>query len=218
MDEPINETHKNKSMKHRLVFTWCVVTLLASTAHASQEQLAASIQEARAEAARASEQLKTTLGALTTLTTQTKGDLRPAFDAFSAEVPKTEAAAAWTRARTTWMAGDGQRYFENWQQTIDAISNESLRKNAQKRLTVVKKSYAKVEASLKSAGEKFQPFLSDLTDIQKLLSQDVTAGGIKAVRDTVRDANWRYKKVNATFNDALKEMDRMEKSLSTETK
>jgi hypothetical protein len=31
----------------------------------------------------------------------------------------------------------------------------------------------------------------------------------------VSDANWRYKFVNGSINDALKEMKKMEKSLST---
>lgn len=205
-------------MKTHTLVTLGLATLLASTAHASQEQLAVSIKEARAEAARANHQLKTTLDALTTLTQQRKGDLRPAFDAFAAEIPKTEAAAAWTRTRVQWMDSDGQRYFETWQATIASIANESLRKKAQKRLDAVQKSYDKVGVSLKSAGEKFKPFLSNLTDIQKVLSKDVTAAGVKSVRSTVSDANWRYKAVSATINDALKEMEKMEKSLSTETK
>jgi len=34
----------------------------------------------------------------------------------------------------------------------------------------------------------------------------------------VSDANWRFKAVNRTINDALDEMNKMEKSLSTEAK
>ena len=46
------------------------------------------------------------------------------------------------------MAGDGRQYFQDWQNTINGIANESLRKKAQKRLDAVKRSYDKVEASL----------------------------------------------------------------------
>ena len=195
-----------------------LVTLLASATQANQEQLATSIKEARGEATRAAEQLKATLDTLTTLTKQKEGDLRPAFKAFTAEVPKTEAAAAWTRTRAQWMSGDGMKDFVDWQKTIDGIAKESLKKKGQKRLDAAKKSYAQVEASLKSAGEKFQPFLSDLADIQKILSSDLTAAGIKNVKSTVSDANWRYKTVDSTIKDALKEMEKMEKSLSSEVK
>lgn len=205
-------------MKKQILLTLGLVTLLASATQASQEQLATSIKEARGEATRASEQLKATLDTLTALTKQKEGDLRPAFTAFTAEVPKTEAAAAWTRTRAQWMSTDGMKYFEDWQKTLDGIANESLKKKGQKRLDAAKKGYAKVETSLKSAGEKFKPFLSDLADIQKVLSNDLTAAGIKNVKRTVGNAEWYYKTVNATFKDALKEMEKMEKSLASEAK
>jgi len=184
---------------------------------ASQQQLAASITDARVEAGKTHDQLASTLASLTALSKQSSGDLRPAYDAFAAEIPKTEAAAETTRTRLNWMRGDGQRYFEGWQADINSISNESLRKKAQKRLNSVKKSYDNVAEELKEAGEKFGPFLSDLKDVQKTLANDVTPGGVKAVRSTVRSANWNYKTVNASINDALSEMSKMEKALSTQS-
>ena len=195
-----------------------LTTLLASATQASQEQLATSIKEARVEATRTSEQLKATLTALNALTKQTKGDLRPAYNAFAAEVPKTEAAATWTRTRVQWMAGDGRQYFKNWQKTVDGIANEKLRKKAQKRLDAVQVDYNKVEVSLQQASDKFKPFLSDLTDIQKTLATDVTPGGVKAVRSTVSNANWNHQFVNRAVNAALKDMEKMEKALSSEAK
>ena len=205
-------------MKKQILLTIGLAALLASATQASQEQLAKSIQDAHLETARTTEQLKATLGALNALTAQKKGDLRPAYDAFCAEMPKTEAAAAMTRTRIQWMAGDGRKYFKNWQKTIDGIANESLRKKAQKRMDAVKKSYDKVETSLVQAGEKFRPFLSDLTDIQKSLATDVTAGGVKAIKSTVSSANWNLQYVDKAAKAALKEMDKMQKALSSEAK
>jgi hypothetical protein len=205
-------------MKKQILLTLGIVTLLATATQANQEQLAASIKEARAETTRTSEQLKATLSALNALTKQTKGDLRPAYSAFTAEIPKTEAAATCTRVRIQWMAGDGRQYFKNWQKTVDGIANESLRKKAQKRLDAVQVNSDKVEASLKEAGEKFKPFLSDLADVQKTLAADVTPGGVKAVRPTVSSANWNHQFVNRAINAALKDMEKMEKALSSEAK
>jgi hypothetical protein len=192
--------------------------LLAGAANADQEQLAASMKETRVEAGRTRDQLTAALATVTALTQQEKGDLRPAYAAFAAEIPKTEAAAAATRTRVAWMQGDGLKYFEDWQKTIASINNESLKKKSQKRLDAVKKSYAKVTNQFKEAGEKFKPFLADLSDIQKVLSTDLTAKGVKGLRSTVSNANWHYKDVNRTINSALEEMSKMEKSLSTEAK
>ncbi len=191
-------------------------TLLAVPAQASQEQLAKSINDARLETVRTSDQLKATLAAITALTKQTKGDLRPTYNAFCAEVAKTESAANLTQTRVRWMASDGRAYFKDWQATVDGIGNESLRKKAQKRLNSVQDSYNEVEKSLQQAAEKFRPFLSDLSDIQKALAADVTPGGVKAVKSTVRSAEWDHKAVNRVVQDAIKEMDKMTKALSPE--
>jgi hypothetical protein len=205
-------------MKKQILLTVGLAALLASATQASQQQLAQSIRDVQLETGRTSMELQSTLGVLNGLTAQKKGDLRPAYNAFCAELPKTEAAAGVTRTRVQWMAGDGRQYFKDWQKTIDSIANESLRKKAQKRMDAVRKSYDKVEASLVRAGEKFQPFLTDLNDIKKFLATDVTAGGVKAIRSTVKSANWNYQSVETATKDALKEMDKMQKALSSEAK
>jgi hypothetical protein len=204
--------------KQQVLLTIGLATLLASATQASQELLAQSIKEARIETTRTSEQLKATMSALNALTKQTKGDLRPAYNTFCSEVAKTDSAAGWTRTRVQWMASDGRQYFQGWQKTVDGISNESLRKKAQKRLDSVRLNYDKVEVALIQARDKFKPFLSDLGDIQKTLAADVTPGGVKAIRSTVSSANWNHKFVNQAVNSALKEMGKMEKELSTEAK
>jgi hypothetical protein len=205
-------------MKKQILLTIGLATLVATAAQANQEQLARSIKDASVETTRTSEQLKATLSAITALTKQKSGDLRPAYNTYCAEVTKTQAAAGWTSTRVQWMASDGRQYFQNWQTTVNAIANESLRKKSQKRLDAVQQSYNKVEASLKTAGEKFAPFLSDLSDIQKALAADITPGGVKAISSTVRSANWNHQFVDKAIQSALKEMDKMQKSLSSEAK
>ena len=204
-------------MKKKTLLMIGLAALLASTTQA-QEQLARSIKDAHQETTRTAEQLKATLGALNALTKQTKGDLRPAYNAYCSEVAKTGSAADWTKTRVQWMASDGRKYFQDWQKTIDGIANESLRKKSQKRFDAVKVSYDKVETSLQLANEKFRPFLSDLADIQKALASDVTPGGVKAIKSTVSSANWNHQYVDRAIKSALKEMDKMEKSLSSEAK
>jgi septal ring factor EnvC (AmiA/AmiB activator) len=205
-------------MKKQIILTIGLATLLVTGTQATQEQLAASIKDVRAETVRTDEQLKTTLGALNALTKQTKGDLRPAYNTYCAEVTRTESAATWTRTRGRWMVSDGRKYFETWQKSIDGMTNQSLRKKAQKRLNSVQANYDKVEMSLRQAGEKFKPFLSDLGDIQKTLATDVTAGGVKALRGTVKSANRNHHEVSKAIKSALKGMHKMEKSLSAQAK
>ncbi len=195
-----------------------LAALLASNTQASQEQLANSIRDTHVETSRTDAQLKATLQAINALTAQKKGDLRPAYETYCSEVGKTGDAARLTGTRAQSMASDGRKYFEDWQNTVNGIANDSLRKKAQKRLDAVKVNYDKVELSLQQASERFKPFLSDLADIQKSLATDVTADGVKAIKSTVRSANWNHQYVDKAVKSALKEMSKMEKALSSEAK
>lgn len=203
-------------MKTKIILMIGLATLLAPAMQASQEQLARSVKDARVETMRTADQLKATLESLNVLTKKAKGDLRPAYDAFGVEVTKTRAAAATTRKQADWMAGDGRQYFNDWQNTVNSMANESLRKKAQKRLDGVQKNYTNIEAAMRQANDKFAALLSDLADIQKALATDITAGGVKAIRGTVKTANWDHQYVTRAIDTALSEMARMEKALSPE--
>ena len=202
-------------MKKHIALTVGLATLLTFTGRAGQEQLAASIKETREEAAATGAQLSTTLNALNGLAAQKEGDLRPAFRDFQAEIPKTQAAAKATEARAEKMTREKERYFGDWQKTINEISNMKLHKKAQKRLTSASESYDEVRASMIKAGEKFRPFLSDLADVEKTLSQDVTAAGVKSVKSVVRRANYDSKAVSSAIDRAVEQMRKMEASLSS---
>lgn len=192
-----------------------LATALTVPTQASQEQLAQSIKDTQLETMRTSDQLKATVRSLNLLTSQKKGDLKPAYKAYCDEVAKTSTAYDWTRARVQWMGGDGRKYFQDWQGTVSSITNPSLRKKAQKRLDAARDGYDHVEAALKEASDEFKPFVSDLADIQKALAADVTPGGVKAIRSVVSSANKNHKAVNESINKAIRELDKMAKALSS---
>ena len=207
---------KLQTMKKHILLTIGLVALLTSATQATQQQLATSVKEIQGEATRTSEQLKETVGALNALSKQKKGDLRPTYEKYCAEVVRTQAAADWTASRVPSMKDKSSKYFSDWQNTVNSIANASVRKKSQKRLDSVKASYDKALVSLQEASEKFKPFMSDLRDIEKALVTDVTAGGVKAAESTIKSANWNYKYVEKSIKSALVELNKMTKALSTE--
>jgi hypothetical protein len=50
-----------------------------------------------------------------------------------------------------------------------------------------------------------------------MLVNDITPGGVKAVRGIASDANWNMKKVRSCIADAIEELGDMAKSLSSQT-
>jgi hypothetical protein len=181
-----------------------------------QTKLASSIKDIRLETINTRNQLTLAVNALTALTRQKSGDLRPAYDAFVAEVKGTHTAAEQTAARAASMDSASKDYFGTWQDDVSGIAKESLRKNAQRRLDDVRKNYDKVIASLRQATVEFKPLLSDLDDVQKTLANDVTVGGVKSIRGTANDATGIAKKVHRYINNAINQVASMEKALSSQ--
>jgi len=215
-------------MNHKIVGLTCALALGAAllqpnhaTAQAgkqsAQARLAGAIKEIRIETTLTRDQLQQTVDALDVLVKQKTGDLRPTYNTYVAEVKKTHSAADWTASRGSSMQKASADYFGAWQAEVGGIANESLRKKAQKRLDAVRKSYDKVVASLQDAAKEFRPFLSNLDDVEKTLANDITPGGVKAIRGTASDANFNVKKVRRYIADAIEELGKMEKSLSSES-
>ncbi len=189
--------------------------LTAGVARAGQQELAAAIGETRSEVMQTRDQLQATVDAIDALTKQKSGDMRPAYDKFVAARAKTQTAGDITRNRADKMSNEAGTHFSTWQKEIDGIANASVKKKAQRRLESVQRSYNKVLAQMKEAGSRFRPLLSDLTDIEKALANDLTPGGVKSVRSSVSDARWNLKSARSATSDALTELASMEKSLGT---
>lgn len=189
--------------------------LAAGNMRAGQQELAAAIGETRGEVMQTRDQLQATVDTIDALTKQKSGDMRPAYDKFVAARAKTQTAADITRNRADKMSSEAGTHFSTWQKEIDGIANASVKKKAQRRLESVQRSYNKVLAQLKEAAGRFRPLLSDLTDIEKALSNDLTPGGVKSVRSSVNDARWNLKSARSATYDALNELASMEKSLGT---
>lgn len=196
-------------------WTSLFLLLAAQVATASQEKLAASIGSTRDEVIATRDQLQTTVDTLAALAKQKQGDLKPAYDAFVKEVARTQANAALTTRRAESMQTEAQSHFDAWQRELEGVSNLSLRKKGQKRLDAVRKSYDRAAATLGSAGRSFGPYLSDLNDIQKILANDLTPGGVRSIRSTVSKAKFDLGIVRGHLYDTIRELDKMQKSLSS---
>ena len=182
---------------------------------AGQAELAKAIGDTKMEVIQTRNELQNTVDAIDALSKQKSGDMRPTYDTFVAQIGKTEAAAGLTRNRAEKMLKEGDEHFNSWQNDINSISNQGLKKKAQKRLDVTQKSYKNVIANMQTSAPKFQSLLSDLNDIQKSLSNDLTSGGVKSARRSIGDAQWNLKFVRGAINDSVEQLGKMEKSLGT---
>jgi chromosome segregation ATPase len=205
-----------KTKSSILLLLVSTLTLLnAGSVWAGQEKLAAAMRDTREEMVQTRDQLSTTVDSISALVSQKKGDLRPAYEKFEAQVAKTQAAAAATRARAQKMQTEANTHFSAWRMELDSINNPKLKAKGMKRQETVEKSYNRVTKQIQEAAEKFDPYLSDLADMKKMLANDLSPSGVKALRGTVGDAKFHLTFVRRPINDAIVELDKMQKTLTS---
>jgi septal ring factor EnvC (AmiA/AmiB activator) len=171
------------------------------------------IQSLRSECAATRRQITVTLEELGRLTKE-GAELRPQFEKYKAELVKMEAQAQVARTRADSMKEKGVAFFSEWEQQVNTIQNEDIRKAAAGRLAKRKKSYEKILATMSEAKEELVPFMSDLNDIRKMLENELTASSVNSVKNTVRQARWRGEDVQDSLQDVEKELDRVAAELA----
>jgi molecular chaperone GrpE (heat shock protein) len=204
-----------RSIKGRLALTLGSAMLITATGYTDQEALVNSVGDALTEVNATKSQLAATMSSLNALLATKPGDdLRPAYEAYVDNVDKTKRAAATTQQRVDQMNNDSANYFSSWKSDNDNISNSQLQKVANHRLEQVQKNYANAIASLQAASDKFTPFLSDLSDIQTALSNDLTAKGLKAAKGVFEKANHDHGEVQKEIGTAIRHLTATQLALS----
>ena len=128
------------------------------------------------------------LTSMNSLVSSSQGDLVPKYKKFTTDVSNLKESAENVKDRVADMRKNGTAYLNAWDEQLAQIKNEDIkarsteRKQAvQKELNDIKKSYTEVQIS-------FDPFMSNLTDIQTALGNDLTTGGVEAVKGAMETA------------------------------
>ena len=140
------------------------------------------------------------LTAMNNLSNTSQGDLVPKYKQFSTDVSNLKESAQNVKDRVADMRENGNAYLNAWDEQLAQIKNEDIkarsteRKQAvQKELNDIKKSYTEVQMS-------FDPFMSNLTDIQTALGNDLTTGGVDSVKGAMETANKHGTEVKESLN------------------
>lgn len=187
--------------------------LCPALALAGQKELAASIAETRIELMNTKEQLKSAMEALNNL--QESADLNKAYDTFVSSLAQVKGTETAIQARALAMQENAAGHFESWQKDIDAINNSELRAASGKRLIKVKKVYDTAVDKIKNATALYKPSISDLSDISTVLSNDLTANGVKSISSVIRQARASLRAVSSAIEDTMQQMELVEKTLSS---
>ena len=124
-----------------------------------------------------------TLAKLNDLVTNPNPDLRKQSAAFSSSLNDLGSTAKDVSSKADEMKAQGAAYFAKWDEESAKMQNEDIRHRSQARKHEVAANFARISQQYDETKTLFQPFMSDLRDVQNYLNTDLTAGGLAAIKD-----------------------------------
>jgi hypothetical protein len=109
-------------------------------------------------------------------------DPRKPFERYSKDVAELESIAAKVRKRGQDMKEQGQAYFKQWETELAQVNNPEIRSLAEQRRAKLQEAFESIRKYTEPLKAQFDPWMSDLKDLQKYLGNDLTIGGVEAAK------------------------------------
>jgi hypothetical protein len=178
----------------------------AAAGYKNADKTGAGIAEFRDEILNIKKETDATLSALGRVVATADTDPRKAYKEFEKAVPGIDAAAAKAKKRAEAMRVRGQEYFQQWEKELAAVNNEEIRKLAAERKTKLQATFGQIKTFMEPARDQFNTWLTDLKDLQKYLSNDLTIAGIDAVKPLITKTQAEGQAVQATLDKVIAEL------------
>ena len=133
------------------------------------------IQKGRGEVQAAMDSLKA-------LSSGGETNLTKNYNTFTKSVEKLNKTRETALARAEDMKSRREAYLAEWQKKSQEVTNPEIQAHMQQRAEAVKQTFEGLQPAGDALREAFPPFLSDLNDIQKMLSVDLSASGMTAAK------------------------------------
>jgi len=159
-----------------------ILTGCATAGYKQADKTGAGIAEFRAEILTAKAAIDKTMDSLDQIAATATTDPRKAYEQYSKSVNHLESVAAKAAKRGQAMKADGQAYFKKWEQEIAQVSNAEIRQLAEQRKTKLQDAFSTIRQHSEPLKAQFDPWMSDLKDLQKYLGNDLTIAGVDAAK------------------------------------
>ncbi len=166
------------SLAAAAIFTGCGTT----SGYKQADKTGEGIAEFRDEIVKGKTAIDATMKSLGAVATTANTDPRKAFEQYSKDVANLESTAAKIRKRGQDMKEQGQAYFKQWEQQMAQVSNPDIRTLAEQRKAKLQATFDEIRKYTEPLKAQFDPWMSDLKDLQRYLSNDLTIAGVDAAK------------------------------------
>lgn len=130
----------------------------------------------------AQEQFSSALEELTVLINFDGGNLQNAYDEIKDQYKASQDSSERLISRIEKVESVAEALFDEWQEELQQYSNESLRRDSEKKLKDTKRRYDKLIKAMNRSSDKMQPVLTALNDNVLYLKHNLNASAIGALQ------------------------------------
>lgn len=212
-------------MKHRshslAVFAMLVFSTAAflggcaTTGMERSEKTANSIREVDSEIRKMIVQIDATAASLDSLVTIGQPDLKKSFVKYSDNLERMDSEGKKVTKRTEEMKIRSTKYFSEWEKDGDAFTNPEIRELSVERRTKLAEIYARVPAAGAGLKGTYHAYLTDLKEIQRYLSTDLTSKGVEAITPVARKSVQDLDALKASLTPVIAALDEIKVELNS---
>jgi len=119
---------------------------------------------------------------------QSSADLKATFSTYTKDVADVKAAGDRAKERSKSMQENGRLYVSKWQSEIENTTNPEIKASMEQRKERVEENYSKIKAAAGDVRTAYAPFLTNLQEIQKALSLELSAASVQALQPSINKA------------------------------
>lgn len=187
----------------------------ATTGPEKKQKAVSGIEEFHKELLKNLNQITETLAALNQIGKTGDGDLYKPYHHFVKQLNRTADNSLSMSKHAENMATKGREYFDTWEKELANIMNAELRAKGAERHDELSNTFYHITSLAQEVQTTYQPFISDLTDIQTALGNDLTTRGMVSMKPYIVKANENAKIVMIKLQTLADEVDRVTNALSS---
>jgi hypothetical protein len=147
----------------------------------------ASLSQIKDDLVKARAQLDTTTDTITALSKSGTADVQANYDKFAVEFTKLQSQADACRARANDLKMRTQAYFDTWNKQAE-VQNPDLRRRATEQRAEAERTFSTIKSEIELAKLSYEPYVSQLKDIQSYLKENKTPAAVATVSDLTSKA------------------------------
>jgi len=189
----------------------------ASGGEAVQAQAAAGIAEFKASLVKGNSMLAASAESLKRLQASAKTDPRPGWTEWTNSVDALTSFANQIRANADEMRTNNAEYFRKWEEELGTVTDPKIRQRANARRKLLTDRYEKLQAKAQEVKETYASYNTQVHDLRKLISFDLTPKGIETAAPQIDAVNKTSAQVQKHITELLKQAEDVANELRSET-